>query len=90
MEFWLFLFVIAAIPFIVVVRLGNDHSGVRASGRRQAGVVLLACVVAVLVVIVVSVRLIQESFSSRSPGIRACTTSDPVARMTTWSTRPRR
>jgi hypothetical protein len=62
MEFWLFLFVIAAIPFIVVVRLGQRSPQVRASGLRQAGVVLLACIVAVVVVIFVSVRLIQESF----------------------------
>jgi hypothetical protein len=62
MGLWLFLFVIAAIPFIVVVRLGMRSPSVRTSGWRQAGVVLLACFVALVVVIVVSIRVMQESF----------------------------
>jgi hypothetical protein len=62
MGLWLFLFVIAAIPFIVVVRLGMRSPSVRTSGWRQAAVVLLACLVALVVVIVVSIRVMQESF----------------------------
>ena len=56
------LFVMGAIPFIVVVRLGLRSPRVRASYLLQFAVFLLACLAAVGTIVVLGLLAVQQMF----------------------------